>query len=308
MDFGCDRERHRRHVAVFEEDVVGYVSERVSPVVVQGRFIDEGAVNVELQRSVCWPAHQPRRQTVAEIGIRVVGQHALAGRRDVERGVLEDRVRVVVRDRRVVDRQHVDKEGIGDGELVGTSPQIAGVGGRDPDRELVARAGGVEHVVIGGPENPIGACSGGLELADADETRGIDTEVEGQTHRCQARSVRHGRGIGQCGRRGLLVGEDRTERGEVVERLTRDRRRVRDAVELCREPDGRRRVDVARQRDRRGLRGDHCFLVALAINVARLRPEPQRTCLEHGRHERRAVRTDDVDPLAAQEIQFLPLP
>ena len=170
MGLWRNRERHRRDVAVCEEDVIRHVGKGVRAGVVHRRRVDEGAVVVELQRPVCRPAYQARRQRVAEVRVGVVGQHALRNRRDVERGTLEDRVRVVVGDRRVIDRQHVDEEGVGDGqEWAGPAGNTGGtiVRRRDPDRELAPTAGGREHVVIRGSQNTVRARRSGLEFSEA---------------------------------------------------------------------------------------------------------------------------------------------
>jgi hypothetical protein len=71
----------------------------------------------------------------------------------------------------------------------------------------------------------------------------------------ERRAVREHRAIGQRVGRLLLVGEDRGERREEVERLNDQRARVRDAVELGAGDQGGRRVECARQRDRGDRRG-----------------------------------------------------
>ena len=67
-----------------------------------------------------------------------------------------------------------------------------------------------------------------------DRCRWDRSRRERQPDRGQARSVGQGRLVGQCGRGGLRVGEDRGERGEEVERLADQRGGVGDPVELLR--------------------------------------------------------------------------
>ena len=111
-----DFDRHRRHVRL-ERSVFGPVAEPVAAKVVRHRGVGKAAVGIECQAAMQRTIDQGRVQRIA-VDVSIVAQHAGAG--DRQRVVLDHRVAIRSRHRRIVHR--IDDER--DGGHVGISSAI----------------------------------------------------------------------------------------------------------------------------------------------------------------------------------------
>ena len=126
-------DRHRCVVADPEGDIGVVVGKRIRSEEEVIGHVSEASVRLEIDRPVCWAGNHLRGEGIT-VRIEVVGHHAVRPHR--QGGVLDSGIDVVDRDRRAVQRHHVDEERVGDRKLVKTGPGGAGVRCGDPDALL----------------------------------------------------------------------------------------------------------------------------------------------------------------------------